>query len=75
MGLGDETITSWDDMKQTFLTRYQDYCRSRDQREEIFKMSKKEEDSLEDFIENFQYDMQISRHIVLDKDVSRTIYL
>ena len=28
MGLGGGTINSWDQMKNTFLTKYQDYCRT-----------------------------------------------
>jgi len=41
MGLGGDTITSWDQMKEAFLNKYQDYCRSRDLKEEIFKMMSK----------------------------------
>lgn len=33
MGLGVSSISSWEDMKKTFLEKYQGYCRSRDQRE------------------------------------------
>jgi hypothetical protein len=39
MGLGGGTIDSWDEMKQAFLTKYQDYCRTRDLKDEIFKMT------------------------------------
>lgn len=38
MSLGDNTILSWNDMKDTFLQKYQDYCRPRDARNAIFKM-------------------------------------
>lgn len=30
MGLGEHTITSWDDMKKIFVKKYQAYCRPRD---------------------------------------------
>jgi hypothetical protein len=43
MGLGGNSINTWDEMKQKFLKKYQDYCKVRDIREEIFKMSQKEE--------------------------------
>ena len=38
MTLGEHTILSWDGMKETFLQKYQDYCRPRDVRNDIFKM-------------------------------------
>lgn len=38
MGLGEYTIRTWDDMKKTFLKKYQDYCRSRESKDVIFKM-------------------------------------
>ena len=38
MGLGEHTISSWNDMKTTFLRKYQEYCRSKDTRNDIFKM-------------------------------------
>jgi len=51
MGLGSATIRTWSDMKETFLYKYQDYYRTRDLQEEIFRMTKKEEESLEDYVE------------------------
>jgi hypothetical protein len=74
MGLGGDSITSWDNMKLIFLGKYQDYCRTRDQREEIFKMSQKEEESLEDYVECLQYNLQRSKHSDLDKDILKTIH-
>ena len=47
MGLGGGTINSWDEMKQAFLTKYQDYCRTRDLKDEIFQMTAKRNESLE----------------------------
>jgi hypothetical protein len=41
MGLGGGTINSWDEMKQYFLTKYQDYCRTIDLKDEIFQMNAK----------------------------------
>jgi hypothetical protein len=46
MGLGGGTIKSWDEMKQVFLTKYQDYCRTKDLKDEIFQMTAKENDIL-----------------------------
>jgi hypothetical protein len=38
MSLGEHTILSWDGMKENFLQKYQDYCRLRDYRNDIFQM-------------------------------------
>ena len=38
MGLGEYTIKSWDEMKMTFLKKYQDYCKSKYSKDDIFKM-------------------------------------
>ena len=42
-------------MKQVFLVKYQDYYRTKDKREELFKMMHKDEESLEDFVERLLY--------------------
>lgn len=75
MGFGGKTITSWENMKHTFLERYRDYYRSTNQGEEIFKMFQKEEEILEEFIEPFQYNLQRSKHKDLDKDVLKMILI
>ena len=72
MGLGGGTINSWDQMKQTFLNKYQDYCRSRDLREEIFKMTLKEDETLEEYISIFQYNLQRSPYATLLRDMLKT---
>jgi hypothetical protein len=38
MSLGGHVITTWDQMKQKFMNKYQDYYRTREKREELFKM-------------------------------------
>ena len=38
MGLGEYTIRTWDQMKSTFLKKYQDSCKSKDAKNDIFKM-------------------------------------
>ena len=37
MGLGEYTIRAWEQMKSSFLKKYQDYCKSKDSRNGIFK--------------------------------------
>ena len=51
MSLGGENISTWGQMRQIFLNKYQDYCRTRERREELFKMSQKEDETLEYFVE------------------------
>jgi hypothetical protein len=75
MSLGEHVITSWDQMKQRFLNKYQDYCRTREKKEELFKMVQKEDENLEDFVERLQYNLQRSRHPDVSKDILKTILL
>jgi len=74
-GLTVNSISTWDGMKKLFLKKYQDYCKTRDIREEIFGMTQKEEESLEDFLERFQYYLQRSKMNQLNKETLRTILL
>lgn len=60
-------------MKQAFLNKYQEYCRASERKEELFKMNQKEEESLEDFVERLEYNVQRSRHPDLDLDILKTI--
>ena len=39
MGLGEYTIRIWDQMKSTFLKKYQDYCTSKDSKNDILECS------------------------------------
>ena len=58
MSLGGGTLTNWDMMKQVFLEKYQEYCNTKEKREELFKMVQKEDKSLEDFVERILYNVQ-----------------
>jgi len=62
-------------MKETFLSKYQDYCRTTDLREEVLKMTQKEDEILEDYVEWFHYNLQRSKHNVLDHDILKTIFI
>jgi len=75
MGLGGKTITTLDEMRTSFLEKYQDYCKSRDIKEEIFKFMQKEDENMEDFVEEFKYTLQRSSHSSLDKDILIIILL
>eukprot|EP00253_Pinus_taeda_P035700 PITA_35700 len=73
MSLGSQAISTWDQMKEAFLAKYQDYCRTRERKEEMFKMVQKEDESLEDFVERLQYNLQRSDHPTMSKDILKTI--
>jgi hypothetical protein len=38
MGLGESSIRSWEAMKDIFLKNYQDYCKTKESRNDIFKI-------------------------------------
>jgi hypothetical protein len=58
MGLRKDNIHSWDHMKKKFLDKYQDYCKDKERREEVLKMMQHEDESLEDYVERFTYNLQ-----------------
>lgn len=64
MGLREHSITSWDEMKKIFLKKYQAYCRLRDSKEDIFIVSHQEDESLEEFLERFLYNLQNPSNIL-----------
>ena len=51
MGLGEHAITNWDGMRRIFLRKYQPYCRSKDSKDDIFRMNQQEDESLEEYLE------------------------
>ena len=54
MGLPGNSITTWAQMQQAFNNKYRDYCRSKETKEEIFRMTISSDESLEDHEERFQ---------------------
>ena len=54
MSLGTNSIRSWNDMQNIFLEKYKDH----DLKEEIFRMNQREDESLEDLIERFMYNVK-----------------
>lgn len=75
MGLGGKSITTWDNMKKILLEQYQDYCKSRDIKEEIFKIMQKEDENMEDFVAHFKYSLQRSGHSDLEKGTLKIFLL
>jgi len=54
-GLGGKTISSWGKMKRVFLSKYQEYCKTRDIQDEIFTIMQNDDETLEDYLERFMY--------------------
>ena len=62
-------------MKKNFLRKYQEYSRSKDSHNDIFKMQQQEDDTLEDYVERFVYNLQKSRQNALNTNAIRTVFL
>jgi hypothetical protein len=75
MSLEGNSITTWDQMKNTFSERYRDYCRERDTRDEIFRMTQGPDESLEDFEERFQLSYKRAQNCTLDEDSLKLVLL
>ena len=72
MGLGGGTINDWDQMKTTFLKKYQDYYKSRELKDEIFQMVARPSETLEEYVEHFQYNLQRTPYINMPDNVLKT---
>jgi len=72
MSLGGNCIQTSEDMKNIFLKKYQDYCKAD---KDIFNMIQGEYESLEDYVEQFHYNLQKSKHKYLEKDILKTLLL
>lgn len=75
MGLGEHAIVDWDGMRRLFLRKYQPYCRSKDSKDDIFRMSQQEDETLEEYLERFVYNLQKSKHRTMPPDLVHTIFL
>ena len=75
MGLGEYSIRTWEDMKTTFLRKYQEYWKPRDYWNDIFKIQQLEDESLEDYLEIFIYTLHKCKHNNLREDAVRTLFL
>lgn len=59
-------------MKTTFLKKYQDYCRTRELKDEIFQMVDKTNETLEEYVEHFKYNLQRLPYPNLPPEVVKT---
>jgi len=75
MGLVIQSIRTWNDMKQTFLDRYLDYCMPTNYKDEVFKMMQKEDENLEDLLERFQYNLKREKMSNLYEETLKALLL
>lgn len=62
-------------MKDTFLSKNQDYCQTKNLKEEIFRIPQKEEESFKDYMELLHYNLQSFKFGYLDLEILKKIYL
>jgi hypothetical protein len=72
MGLRESNIRSSEAMKDIFLKKYQDYCKTKESRNDIFKI---QDETLEDYMERFGYISQKSKYHDLPEDAIKDIFL
>ena len=75
MGLGETTTRTWDDMRTSFLRKYQDYYKPKNSQHDIFKIQQLEDEIPEDYLERFIYTLHKSKHHDLREDAVRTLFL
>lgn len=75
MGLDGYVIWIWETMKNHFIEKYIEYCKSRDSRDEIFRMTQGEDESLEDYVERFHFIYRRSINCTIDENSLKTVLL
>lgn len=75
MSIGTNSIRSWDNMRRLFLEKYKKYCKRHDLREEILKMTQEENESLEDLVERFVYNVKREKLHILGFDTLKILLL
>ena len=75
MGLGEYSIRTWEDIKTAFVWKYQEYWKPRDSRNDIFKIQQLEDESLEDYLESFNYVLHNSKYNDLREDAIWKLFL
>ena len=73
MGLPGDSITTWAQMQQVFNNKYRDYFRSKDTKEEIFRMTIGHDEYPEDYEERFQLNYKRARCTLDPKSLNLVI--
>jgi hypothetical protein len=75
MGLGRDSIHTWNQMTNKFLKKYQDYYKDKERREEVFRMMQHEDENLEEYVKRFNYNLQRVRKEDLATETRRVLFL
>jgi len=73
--LGRDNVHTWDRMTHKFLENSQDYCKNKKRKEEVFRMMQHEDESLEEYVERFNYNLQRARQGDLAPKTRRVLFL
>ena len=69
MSLGANVVIDWQHMSNLFLNKYKEYCRGHDLKgDDIFKMSQREDETLEDYVSQFMFNLQRNTHHQLNEE-------
>ena len=68
MSLGTHSIRIWEQMKEVFLGKYRYYCMPSNLKDEVFKMTQKEDENLEDLAERILYNIKREKMDNLDEE-------
>lgn len=75
MSLGVHSITTRGKMKEDFLGKYIYYCMPSNLKDEVFKMTQKEDENLEDLVERFVYNVKREKIYNLDEETIKALLL
>ena len=76
MRLGANVIENWDGMKNIFLAKYMEYCKSHDLKGgDIFRMSQKEDETLEDYVSRFMFNSKCNTEHQLNEESQKHLFL
>ena len=75
MSLGVHYVTTWGQMKEAFLGKYRYYCVPSNHKDEVFKITQKEDENLEDLVETFVYNVKREKMDNLDEETLKALLL
>ena len=69
-------LIDWQHMSNLFLDKYKEYCRRHDLKgDDIFKMSQREDETLEDYVARFMFNLQHNTQHQLNEESQKHIFL
>ena len=74
MGLGANAVANWIEMSNFFLQKYKEYCQDM-KGGDIFKMSEKGGETLEDYVSIFLFNVQRNMQHNLNEESKKHLFL